>query len=99
MLKIAVKNLEYNIESYKRAVLLDESDRLKTISDLEQDKSDCETAILVLQNLSNSNNNPLVKGDVSGEFAAFKEYTKTYIGLYEWESFFKDFQRIAANYR
>ena len=36
---------------------------------------------------------------VSDELAAFKEYTKTYIGLYEWELFIKDFQRIAANYR
>ena len=31
---------------------------------------------------------------VSDEFAAFKEYTKTYIGLYEWESFIKDFQVV-----
>ena len=46
-----------------------------------------------------SQKNELVIPDVSGEFAAFKDFTRNYIGLYEWESFIKDFQRVAANYR
>lgn len=52
ILQLAVKNLEFNIEGYKHAIMLSHADCLKSINDLEEDKSDCLQAIDELQKLS-----------------------------------------------